>query len=271
MKKKIMALLLAASIFHCGSMVSAEQAKADEYRKIFESGNYYLEYKESGIKKTLAIQDGRRMCYKTDFSGGGFNPLSLVVPLGLFGGGQNVTPDAYYEDGKYFQFFAKDKAQIATEQELNDPQIDPTEQWFSIKSRLVLPEVFRMFAGQDNFDGNASGVFNFVESKQGDGKDVMPYDKYARPVLNKNGKTLFEYQYYVYYKDGEINKIKCVMQKPGMEEEKIREYTNIKISSEIPKNRIGLPKGSKIFKAGMGDMDDLLDIPVPLYTVGEEK
>lgn len=51
MKKKIMALLLAASIFHCGSMVSAEQAKADEYRKIFESGNYYLEYKESGIKK----------------------------------------------------------------------------------------------------------------------------------------------------------------------------------------------------------------------------
>ena len=271
MKRKILSMLLATGILLCSSTALAEQAKADEYRQIFASGNYYLEYKESGIKKTLAVKDGLRMSYKQSFSGG-FNPLSLIVPFALFGGGGvSVLPDVYYEVDKYYQFFEKDKAQMATEQELKDPQIDPTENWSTVKSRLVLPEAFRMFAeGKDSFDGSTSGIFNFAESNPGYGQESLPYDKYVRPVKNKSGKVIFEYQYYVYYKDGDITKIQCMLQKPGKNAEKVREYTGIKLSADIPKNRVTLPKGSKIFKAGMGDMDDLLDIPVPLYTVGEE-
>ena len=86
MKRKILSMLLATGILLCSSTALAEQAKADEYRQIFASGNYYLEYKESGIKKTLAVKDGIRMSYKQSFSGG-FNPLSLIVPFALFGGG----------------------------------------------------------------------------------------------------------------------------------------------------------------------------------------
>lgn len=271
MKRKIVSMLLTAGILLGSNTALAEQAKADEYRQIFASGHYYLEYKESGIKKTLAIQDGIRMSYKQSFKGG-FNPLSLFVPFALFGGGgATVIPDAYYEAGKYYQFFEKDKAQMATEQELKDPQIDPTENWSTVKLRLALPEAFRMFAGgTDSFDGSTSGVFDFAESYPGDGQEKLPYDKYVRPVRNKGGKVIFEYQYYVYYKDGNISKIQCMLQKPGKKAESVREYTGIKISSDIPKNRITLPKGSKIFKPGMGDMDDLLDIPVPMYTVGEE-
>ena len=80
---------------------------------------------------------------------------------------------------------------MATEQELKDPQIDPTENWSTVKLRLALPEAFRMFAGgTDSFDGSTSGVFDFAESYPGDGQEKLPYDKYVRPVRNKGGKVI---------------------------------------------------------------------------------
>ena len=44
----------------------------------------------------------------------------------------------------------------------------------------------------------------------------------------------------------------------------------IRLTSEIPEKRINLKKGCEVFKAGTGDIDDMLDHQVLLYKVGKE-
>ena len=109
MQKNILSICMILSIFFLSSLAHAEQPKADEYRQLFASGHYYLEYKIGfqdrnkneyreydhklldvyDRKLTLGVQDGKRMQFAAYKKG----LLETVM-----------EPEAYYADGKYYQF-----------------------------------------------------------------------------------------------------------------------------------------------------------------------
>ena len=284
MKGRILSVTLALSIL-TGSMGTAfaENPKADEYRKIFASGTYTVEYEQYGtLKKTLEVSGEKRMDYTTFKTGG--NPalaaLAIINPLlgvaALFGGGAKKEPSALYQDGKYYQFHGKKKATMALESQLEDPNLDPKENWSTVRYRLALPEELVVFAPQDAFNSVSNFVVpTFLESKleQKDKSDPgLPYDIYSSPIKSVAGNQLAEKFFYMYYdKKGDLNKIKTTFKEPGKDEIEISSMNVKKISGEMGKNALQIPKGCKVYAAGIGDMNDLLDKPVLVEDYSEKK
>ena len=78
-----------------------------KYRDILQSGKFYVEYELDDVKKTLAVQDNKRMDYTIYKKTGNIGlavGLSLINPLlavgALLGGNKSKVPSAYYEAGK---------------------------------------------------------------------------------------------------------------------------------------------------------------------------
>lgn len=61
MKKKAATLLAALTLSLSAAGVQAEQSKAEEYRQIFASGNFYLEYEDKYLTQIIGAQDGKRI------------------------------------------------------------------------------------------------------------------------------------------------------------------------------------------------------------------
>ena len=268
MKRKIASLALALSML--SGVVSAEQPKAAEYRSIMSSGTFYLEYESGFAKQSLAVQGDRRMSY-TIHKNKGLNPLSFVPVVGMFAAfmqSEDQVPNALYQDGKYYHFLSKKEALVADGATLRDPHLDPEEGWTSIKNDLTFPEVFAIFAPNDPLNTEVHyQVPKFVESgtEKKDGKEML-YDKYVKQNMSSSGADLGNTVYYVYYNQkGDLARIKTKFQMGGQEEElPYSEIKVLKISAELPDKIIGIPEECKIFAAGIGDMNDLLDHHVPV-------
>ena len=273
MKKRILAMTLALCTFTCSAF--AEQAAAEKYRNILQSGKYYVEYEFDTVKQTLAVADNKRMnytVYKNKGNSGLAMGLGLINPLFAIGallGGGSKNPTAYYEDGKYYQFSGKKKAMLATEQQLDDPNIDPTEGWGAVKYNLALPEELAVFAPNDMFyqATNGAGQPAFVESGTTVVKDkTLIYDKYSYSVKSMTGKELYAKNFYMYYKEGELDKIMTYVSYRGGQEELIRVVEIKEITDVLPENALKMPEGCKVYAVGLGDMNDLLDQPVQVET-----
>lgn len=274
MKRKVLAMTLVLSTFATSAF--AEQPAAQKYRDILQSGKFYVEYEFDYAKKCLAVDSDRRMDYTVFKSGGnaalalGLGLINPILAIGsLFAKNTSKVPTAYYENGKFYQFEGKKKAFMATEQQLNDINIDPNEGWSSIKSRLALPPELAVFAPNDKFFEATNGATapKFLESgSKVVGKKEFQFDKYIYDVKGQTGKNLYGMAYYMYYEKGELKEIESYLTKLGQPDELLQTIEVKKITGELPENVLKIPEGCKVYAAGLGDMNDLIDQPVQIET-----
>ena len=273
-KTKIIAVTMVLSTLATSAF--AEQPNAQKYRDILQSGKFYVEYELDDVKKTLAVQDNKRMDYTIYKKTGNIGlavGLSLINPLlavgALLGGNKSKVPSAYYEAGKFYQFDSKKEATVAMDNQLTDPNIDPNKGWNTIKARLTLPEELAVFAPKDMFFEEVYGVRNpiFIESgKKVEKKKELIFDKYAYDVQSHIGNTLFTKSFYMWYENGELVEIKSYINKPGEQEEFLHSLEVKKLTSELPEDALKIPTGCKVYAVGIGDMNDLIDQPVQVET-----
>lgn len=268
MKKSIgicMAMLaIATSAF-------AEQPKASEYRKIFASGKYFVEYIPVGglVKKSLAV-DGE---YRTDFTRQQKTIGANIIP---FVGGIKVDgklqPTAIYRDGKYYQYYdlGKKKASMAMYNQLEDENMNPKEAWSTVRIRLSLPEELVTLAPKDIFNSftkyTPATFVKTVEEIKEAGKNGKPdkkkvYDLYTKKVNSQNGTLLYEKQYrFNYNSNGDLKSIATYIVKDGKEEAQ-GVMKVLSIRAEYPGKPFDFPSGTKVYAAGNGDMNDLIEQP----------
>ena len=271
MKEKIMSATLALSIM-AGSMgtVFAENPKAEEYRQMFANGTYYIDYDmNDAVRKALAVSEEKRMDYTiiTGRNAALQTALAFIPIVGLAGMFIKETkkdPTALYQDNKYYQFIGKKEARVATPSELQDENLDPTEAWESVPLRLALPEGLVMLAPNDPFNKKANYTIPvFVESGTiTDGKNTFDYDTYKAPITGATGNVLADKIFYLYYdnKTGDLKRVITRFKEPGDSmEQTITELKIRKITNELPEFALKMPGGTKVYAAGLGDMDDLLD------------
>ena len=274
MKTKVVAITMVLSTLATSAF--AEQPNAQKYREILQTGKFYVEYELDDVKKSLVVQDNKRMdytIYKKTGSMGVMMGLSLINPIlaigALAAGNKSKVPTAYYEAGKFYQFDSKKKATVAMWQQLDDPNIDPTKGWNTIKARLSLPEELAVFAPKDMFFEEVYGVRNpvFIESgKKVEKKKELIYDKYSYDVKNHAGNILFTKSFYMWYENGELVEIKSYINKPSEQEEFLHSLELKKITDVLPENALKIPTGCKVYAVGLGDMNDLIDQPVQVET-----
>ncbi len=284
MKGKLLSATLALSIV-AGSVGTAfaENPKAEEYRKMFASGTYYIDYDmNDSVRKALAVNDGKRMDYTILMVKNSFlvtNALAMINPLlgvaSMFSKNVKRDPTALYQDGKYYQFIGKKAARMATSAQLQDENLDPTEAWNSVQLRLALPEGFVMLAPNDPFNGVANyTVPTFVESGTiTDGKNNFDYDTYSAPIKGATGNVIADKIFYLYYdnKNGDLKRVITRFKEPGSStEQTISEFKIRTITGELPEFALKMPGGTKIYAAGLGDMDDLLDRNVLIEEIPED-
>lgn len=283
MKNKLLSATLAFSIV-AGSVSTAfaENPKAEEYRQIFTSGTYYIDYNlNDNVHKALAVGDGKRMDYTIIAKQNlGLSAALALIPVigmaGMFIKETKKNPTALYQDNKYYQFLNKKEARVATEAELKDENLDPSEAWSSVPLRLALPEGLAVFAPDDPFNKITNYTIpTFVESGTiTDGKNTFDYDTYKAPIKGATGNVIADKIFYLYYdnKTGDLQRVITRFKEPGNStEETIDELKIRKISGELPDKALKLPGGTKVYAAGLGDMDDLLDRNVLVEQIPEDK
>ena len=259
--KKFWAVML--GIFLAGSSVSAEQPRAQEYREILSSGNFYVEYDDKNVKRIIAEENGRRM-ERTDLSGNYKTLVSILNPFGsIFGGGLKY-PNVICDGGRYFKFLEEDNVLMAEESQLDDVNLNPTEGWSTIDRQLSLPDELAVFNWNDKYHKVSPAVAEpvFAESltKNVDGKNY-DCDRYKSAVTNAGGGTEATIVFDLCYEKGALAVIQSAIFANGREYG-VNKLVIKKIQREIPKGAIKLDKNAKIYAAGVGDMNDLLENPV---------
>ncbi len=281
LSSRIIFLLAVFCALSVSNFVHAEQLEAEKYRQIVANGNYYIEYdfsideqKEAILNKMgetrdvigaviagaergglLASQNGKRM-------------KKMIISHGIFG--NSIIPEIYYADHKYYLFSGEDKAIMATEEELKNPRITYNGDWEQHRAKLNIPEPLIPFAPKGTYD-DAIPEPKFVESNPGNAQEKkLPYDKYQATVYSAAGTVLYDYFFYIYYKEGKIDSAMLYWQAPGKQEKFYKGFSKIVITADVPKKHITLPEGCKVYQVGKGDMDDLLGNKILLYKVGKE-
>ena len=310
MVKQFLALSVAAMFMLIPPPVSAEQSAAENYRQLINSGKFFLEYsqktdlkdKKSSMSRYMAAIEkydvgGKQIAY----SNGRKIFYSKMRSLDSVKGEsstnyQKYLPVALYKDGKYYQFYGKDKAIVGEEQYFSADYTDPSENWNSIKSELELPAFLGAllpdnpnisFIGGIKDKLQLKNVSTFIES--GTAKifgQTFNYDKYSVKKFNSDGTKLgkftdprtgkkydadFTETYTFYYNaNGELKYVKedgrfsntnarvNAQKNSGMFTGEI--YISIeKFTGDIPTGFFSFPKGCKVYQMDMGTLADLLD------------
>ena len=261
-------LLTALLMLFVTSTVAAEQSKATEYRQIFSSGQFYVEYEDRNVKKIIAQENERRMA-RTALSGAQSATVSVLNPLGaLFSSGNNRYPEFMYSNGRYYKFAEKDTAFMLPSDRLDDDNLNPREGWQTIDRALSLPDELAVFYWNDPFHKVSSAInepkFISSQKKTVDGKEY-DCDRYeATTVKRKGTRIIFD----MLYKDGELA---MALSSIGVEarEYEINRLTIKKLSGTVDKNDFKVDAKAKVYAAGAGDMNDLLETPVLLGRLEE--
>lgn len=268
--KKILAVAL--GILLTISKVSAEQPKAQEYREILSSEKFYVEYDDKYVKKIIVEESGRRMSRVT-LNTKNQNLVNVLNPLAkLFEGGFSKYPDFMYHNGKYYKFSEKDTAQMIQTDQLNNENLNPNEGWSVIDKELALPDELAVFNWKDKHHKVAAGVaapvFANTLEKVVDGKNYT-CDRYESEVKNSKGEKEATIIFDMCYNEkGDLEIVQSAIFANGREYG-INQLSIKKILREIPKDAVILDNNAKIYAAGKGDMDDLLETPVLLGKLSE--
>ena len=265
-KKLIAALALSFCLFN-GTCL-AEQPKAAEYRAILNSGTFFIEYKDNFTTRILVAKNGERL-ERTNYKPPGWT--TFLNPLGaLFGGGTPKNPEVMYKDGNFYQFKNEKEATILSEEHLTDENLDPRQGWNGIGQKLALPAEFTIFAADPAYRPNSAAlsapIFRESFKKTVDDKNYI-CDRYVCNISHADGSTEAEFIYDALYDaKGNLVMITSAVLADGIE------YPNNKlvikkILAEVPKGTFEVSKKTKIYAAGNGDMNDLLEQPVQVATM----
>lgn len=260
MREKIIAMLL-WSILSSG-IVYAEQTVAEEYRAMFQDGNFYLEFKDKWGTRIIAEKDGTRMeRMNYTFEHGA---MAWLNPLGaIFGGTGDKNPEVMYKDGKYYYFVAKNKANVCSEENLQNENLDPRQGWNKISQKLAVPNELAVFfwndpyrskspaVGEPEFFGSGKAFFNDKEYE---------CDTYVSKIKSRSGDKEEFLHYDLLYKDGKLFRVDlCVLKELMLYP--VSSLEIVKIQRDIPEGTFKIYKGTKLYAAGTGDIDDLLEKP----------
>ena len=263
MKKLFLTAALLFGFMNFGS-ANAEQPAAENYREIFQSGNFYLEFKDKWGTRILAAENGirmERMSYKYERG-----DMAWLNPLGaIFGGGENKNPEIMYKDGKYFYFIGKNKANFCSENDINAENINPRSGWNKIPRKLALPDELAVFFWNDSFNPKNSAIAApfFKESYKKifkvNRKDTeCNCDLYACEINGQKSSDVLYYEL-AYNPEGNLIIAKTYINRNGQEYD-LNVLEIIKIQSEIPKDIFQIDETAiQCYFPQMGDMSDLLE------------
>ena len=247
------------------SMASAEQSKAEEYRQIFSSGSFYVEYEDNNVKRIIAEKDGKRMS-RTALNGRYATIVSVLNPLGaLFQSGNIKYPEFMHFNGKYYKFAEKDYATMLEDNRIDEENLNPKEGWSTIDKSLSLPDELAVFCWNDSYHKVSKAVSTpvFANSikKTVDGKeyDCDRYEAIVKATSGRKGATIV-YDL-IYDNKGNLIMAQSAIFANGREYE-INKVTVKKILRDIPENEFKVYEKAKVYAAGVGDMNDLLENPV---------
>jgi len=275
-KKFLAAVLLGCNITLFSSTACAENPKAQELREIIKSNKYYIEYEvnKKEDRRALAVDGDKRLSF--DCEGRRSATLLSYIPIvGLFAKGSlKLMPEVFYDTESYYQFVSPKKILKATLQELDDPYLNPNQEWKTVPRRIKLPEEFGMFTGDEKIKFVESGTKITNDKK----KVELSFDKYVKVIQNVNGANVAKKVYIVYYNEkGELDEIYTLTvdwdedagtifaaeedKKPEQQIYNIQRIKVNKFTAELPKDIMKFPEGSKVYGPGLGNMDELLDAP----------
>ena len=303
--------------------VRAEQSAAEEYRQMFQAGNFYVEYrfivpnkltnafvgsKITSPKFTLAGQNGSRMQRITvdkqtsDFwkyygdqvkissiylaAQSNINRTNLQYAnhsRGFFGTSEKKHPDALFRDGKYYRFrkvneivdkstiYGKDGTvygKVLAQEDLNSPTLNQDDEWNYIREDLSLPDELAVFCWDEPFRDNftPAPAYNGSSKRTVDGKEY-DCDQYVVDVKSLAGTVIAQEAYNMLYDGGKLVRVQKYLLRDG-KEELIVEAEIINISSTVPAEAFTIGKKIKVYAAENGDMQDLLEQPVLVETLG---
>lgn len=265
MKKTLTSAALIAALSLSAATAGAEQSAANEYRTMFRSGNFYVEYKDNYTVRIIGETDGKRM-ERTKYESS-MSWMAMLNPLGmLFGGSGPKHPEVLHKDGKYYQFTEKNKATVCDDSQLNDENLDPRQGWGNISQKLALPAELAVFYWEDPYRQKSAALAAPTEiwsgKKTAEGKEY-DCDRYASRLLSASGSDEAQYVYDMLYENGVLKMIQSYV-KRGNDEYPINTLSIKKIEGNVPENLFKIPKGTKIYAAGTGDMNDLLEQPAQI-------
>ena len=263
-------IALVVIIFLGLNQCKAEQSAAENYREIFRNGNFYVEYKDKFGTRILAGKNGtriERMRYEFENSG-----IAMLNPLGMIFGGEDKNPEIMYRDGKFYNFVEKDKANVCDEKNLRAENLDPRQGWNKISQKLALPDELAIFFWEDKFRWITPSIdaptFQKSFTKNIGGKDY-DCDQYICDVKTATGRDVAKLIYDAIYKNGQLIRIESYILRNG-NEYPINVLQIKNFQAEIPKGAFKIYKGTKIYAAGTGDINDLLEKPIQIGTLEEE-
>lgn len=268
-------MLLGVMVFLCGSIASAisfaEQPAANVYREMFKSGNFYVEYKDEWTTRILAGKDSMRVEH-TEYTGApGW--MAVFNPFGALFGDKNKYPTTLYQHGKYYQFTAKNKANMLTWDQLQNKNLDPKQAWNAVQQKLALPDELAVFCWWDPYRKNslAIGAPQFAESLKKKVEDKeYDCDRYISTVKNAMGNTDVKVVYDMLYENGKLVHASSKVIRNGVENN-VNELKIKEIKAEIPENGIKIARNTEVFAAGIGDMNDLIEQPVKVETLNGDE
>jgi hypothetical protein len=285
MRKFLIVTLLLAAL---SLPASAEQPAAEQYRQMFASGNFYVEYEVADKSGYWSNLSARRI----NILGIPKKNLKHEIRAGL--NGQRISKtgnikdkylSALYRDGKYYKFINAEEtslglsgahtknsreALILDESNLYAPTLDPDEHWEIVRKDLTLPEVFKIFFPNDSMNDDAQiypkPIFN-GDSKQTIDNKEYDCDQYVNDIKSVAGTVIAQEVYNMLYEGGKLVRIQKYLIRDG-EEILTNDLIIHAISAQVPDEAFVITKKFKLYAARNGDMNDLLDSPEQIGEIG---
>lgn len=269
MRQKFIVAMILSSILIFGT-VNAEQPAAQKYREIFSGGNFYLEFKDKWGTRIIAGENGTRMeRMNYDFENGA---IAWLNPLGaMFGGTGDKNPEVMFKDGNFYHFVTKKKADVCSEKSLHDENLNPRQGWNKIAQKLAVPDELAVLYWDDPYRPKSPAVTNpkFSESlkKIFDGKEYE-CDRYIGEIKQIDGGQSARLIYDLSYKDGQLFLAELYIVRNNVEYP-VGTLKVTKILRDIPEGTFKIYKGTRLYAAGTGDINDLLEQPKEIGTMGD--
>lgn len=275
------------------SFVLAEQATAEHYRQLINSGKFFIEYSFT-VDVTLpenydlqGVKKSHLVCKKIAYD----NEKKISYLGHITGTELSYSPQVLYENDKWYQFKARTNEAIVGEEKYFEADFtNPDENWRDVKSNLMLPsflgallpnnsDIFDFSRNSIIFQQTVKRVSTFIESgTEKLGKQTFNYDKYkvtkfdsagnelkkitdAKTKMIKDSDLSETYTFY-YDENGELKFVK----EEGITAKMttVRGYIYVRIkkfTGDIPTGFFNFPKGCKVYRMDMGTLADLLEVP----------
>lgn len=261
-KKLIMLCLSLCCLGPCAAQ--AENPAAQDLKNIFRSGQFYVEYKDDYNVRVMGEKNGARM-ERTSY-GTSLSWVASLNPLGnLFGGRAPKNPEVMYRAGTYYQFVEPDKAFVCSADELAEENLDPRMGWNKVRSKLALPLELAPLYWQDPYAPYAKSLTEpqfLASSKVALGGKTYEADRYSSTIRTSDGGEA-KYIYELLYLDGHLAQARSFVQS-GNQERAVNTLEIKAVGGTWPQELFRLEKKTKLYAAGRGDMNDLLEEPVQI-------